>query len=686
MRLLIIALALVFTTGPVAQEPPAQPEQPRFRAGANLVRLDAYVSLNGQSLADLKPEDFEVLEDGVPQKIESFQFMRPRPPVSQAARVEPNTIAESRLLAAESDARLFVLFLDIRHVHLEGSYRAKNPLINLLDRVIGQDDLVGLMTPDMSARNLTLARRTTSIEGFLRNTWFWGERQQLNPSDPREQELQMCYPDGPNETRGLAQELIDRRRERATLDSIEDLIIHLEGLREERKFVILMSEGWRLPPRDDNLTRVVRGNIPGGEPIGVTPVGRLTTSGQYGGGNREWCERERMRLAAEDLEQDFRTLLQRANRANVSFYTVDPRGLVVFDEDLSLRRATDITGDRARLNSRQTSLRELAENTDGIAVLNTNNIDAAMQRMLADIDSYYLLGYYSTNTKLDGRFRKLTVRIKRAGATVRARPGYLAPTEAEMASARVDRLMSGAAPGHSDTPPELRRALESLTPGRGIVPVRVQTAAGPGQIWMTGEIDAATLKGEEWQQGGRARLSFEHERGAAAAIEKEITLEPGQRTFSAHEGAALPPGRYVIRVSLFPKGSSLPLQTTVDVVVPQAEALMAANGRVLRRGPATGLEYHSTADARFRRTERIRFEVAKLAADGTVTARLVNRAGQTMPLSVAVSERADQSSPLRLIVADLILAPLAQGEYVMEVAIEKDGKKELAVFGFRIVP
>ena len=212
---------------------------------------------------------------------------------------------------------------------------------------------------------------------------------------------------------------------------------------------------------------MVGGQVPGREPVNVSPGGRLTTEPRVGGATQEWCERERLRLAAEDLEQDFRTLLQRANRANVSFYTVDPRGLVVFDEDLSLRRATNITADRARLGSRQNALRELAENTDGIAVLNTNNIDAAMQRMLADIDSYYLLGYYSTNTKLDGRFRKLTVRAKRPGVNIRARPGYLAPTEAEAATARVDRLMNGAAPGFSDTPPELRRALDSLAPSRG---------------------------------------------------------------------------------------------------------------------------------------------------------------------------------------------------------------------------
>ncbi len=351
-----VAIISVLSFAPAAQEPPQpQPEQPRFRAGANLVRIDAYVSQNGEAVPDLQAEDFEVLEDGVRQKIESFEIIRARPPVSQAARAEPNTVAESRAMAANSEARLFVLFMDVWHVHLEGWYRAQGPITNLLDRLIGQDDLIGVMTPEMSARNLTLARRTTTIDGIFRQNWFWGQRQRLVTDDPREQELQLCYPDT-GETANIAQELIDRRRERKTLDAIEDLIIHLEGIREERKFVILLSEGWRLPRRDDRLGRTIGNNVPRTPPVGIGVDGRLTTGPPAGTQDFNACERERLRLAAEDLEQDFRTLLQRANRANVSFYTVDPRGLAVFDEDLSLRRATNISADRAMLQSRQTAL------------------------------------------------------------------------------------------------------------------------------------------------------------------------------------------------------------------------------------------------------------------------------------------------------------------------------------------
>jgi VWFA-related protein len=676
---------LVFAQGQPAGSaqgrPADQPEQPRFRAGANLVRVDAYVSLNGEAVTNLTADDFEVLEDGTPQRVESFEFIRARGPVPESARVEPSSLGESRAMAADPNARVFVLFLDVRHVHMEGSIAAKNPMINTLDRVIGQDDLIGVMTPDMSARNITLSRRRTTIEGMLRG--IWGERQRLNTTDPRERELELCYPDVPGKTDGIAQELIDRRRERMTLDAIQDLIIYLEGIREDRKFVILLSEGWRLPRRDDRLTRMVNG-VPGIEGLRAGPEGRPTNQPNMGSQGFDSCERERMRLASEDLETDFRTLLQRANRANVSFYTVDPRGLAVFDEDLSLRRATNITADRARLDNRQNSLRELAENTDGVAVVNNNNLEAAMTRMLADVGSYYLLGYYSSNTRLDGKYRKLTVRVKRPGADVRARPGYLAPTEEEMAAAR--EAASGPKPG-SDMPPELKRALDNLAPARANVPLRVQTAASTGQLWVTAELDAATLKSAEWQQGGKLRMVVEHERGASPPIEREVTLEPGQRTLRLAEGGspALAPGRYVVRLSLTPSGGSLPLQSTADVMVPEATALVGS-GLPSRRGPATGLQYFATADARFQRTERVRFELPKLSEQGTVSARLLNRTGQQLPLTIALSERVDEKLQTRLIVADLTLAPLAQGEYVLEVMVEKDGKKDIATYGFRVVP
>src|SRR5687768_15914294 len=104
---LLIVSSVVAMQNP--QTPPAAPpsDQPRFRGGANLVRVDAYVLQDGVPVTNLAAEDFEVLEDRVPQRVESLELIRPRGPAAQRALREPNTVAESRDMAADSAARVF---------------------------------------------------------------------------------------------------------------------------------------------------------------------------------------------------------------------------------------------------------------------------------------------------------------------------------------------------------------------------------------------------------------------------------------------------------------------------------------------------------------------------------------------------------------------------------------------------
>jgi VWFA-related protein len=695
---LLVLVALTATVATIAAQQPAQPttdapsSQPRFRGGANLVRVDAYVTADGLPVKDLTVKDFEVLEDNVPQSIESFQLVEPRPPASANVVREPNTVAESREMARDPDARVFVLFLDAKHVQLQGSFGAQGPITRLLDRIIGQDDLVGVMTPEMSARDLALGRRTETIAGLLKKNWYWGERNSLVPTDPREREIEQCYPDT-GETAGIAREMIRRRRAAQTLNAIEDLIIHLEGVREERKFVFLVSEGWLLSGPNPQLARAMKGPdgspvIPGPPPIGTDPSGRLRMDPTRGTSSLDACERERSMAAYTDEAHQFDQLIQRANRANVSFYPVDTRGLVAFDEPIGPAPPPPPSVDAARLTARYETLRTLAANTDGYAILNTNAIDKALERVVQDTGAYYLLGYYSTNTKLDGRFRRLTVRVKRKDVDVRARPGYLAPSEAELASTRVEALMNGAKPGHTTIPPTVSRALDRLAPARANVPLRLHTTGAPNRVWLVGELDAATLKSAEWQQGGSGRVIFQHDRGASPPLQTDITLAPGQSTFSIMPPpeATLAAGRYVVRVELASAGSSLPMQTTTEVAVPDEKWLVSATGVVSRRGPATGLAYVVTADPRFRRTERIRLEVPRTSQEGTATARLLGRDGQPLNLPVTLTERADDATKQRFAVADLTLAPFAQGEYVIEVTVAAGERKDSATYAFRIVP
>jgi len=131
-----------------------------------------------------------------------------------------------------------------------------------------------------------------------------------------------------------------------------------------------------------------------------------------------------MALAQIDHEFRLQQLTQTANRGNVTFYPVYARGLTVFDAPIGPEKPPPMNVDIANLRHRQDALRFLAADTDGTSVINTNNIDAALSRIVDDLSSYYLMGYYTTNTKLDGRFRSITVRVKRPGVTVRARKGY----------------------------------------------------------------------------------------------------------------------------------------------------------------------------------------------------------------------------------------------------------------------
>ena len=139
--------------------PPAQGQNPVFRAGTNLVTVDAYPLKDGKIVEGLAANDFVVTEDGKPQKIEAIEFVRIEP-TPTAALNDPKTLDESRQLAADPHNRVFVAFLDTHHVNLSGGYYANRPLIDTLDRVLAPNDLFGVMTPQMRPQDVTLGRKT----------------------------------------------------------------------------------------------------------------------------------------------------------------------------------------------------------------------------------------------------------------------------------------------------------------------------------------------------------------------------------------------------------------------------------------------------------------------------------------------------------------------------------------------
>jgi VWFA-related protein len=435
-----------------ATQPPTRSSQPTppFKAGTNFVRVDVYPTHDGLPVDDLTAADFQVSEDGVLQKIESFEHIEVSA-APEGERIDPPSAARAIQLAADPHRRVFVIFLDTGGVGVAGSHDIKEPLIQLLSNILGPDDLVGLMTPQMRVDAITFGRKTQVIEQGLRDNWAWGRRDSI-ALDQEERLYEQCFPPtagdpaGPDGLSDRARQLILRYRERVAFDSLRDLIQHMAAIREGRTAVIAVSEGWILFRPDQTLTNLRRDPttgrltepVPGTPPpIGVGPGGVLTANPQPHAydQNRQECERSQMELAMTDNDRYFRDLLEDANRANVSFYPIDPRGLPAVDTSIGPMPPLPPALDRAVLQHRIETLQILAENTDGIALVNNNDLTKQMRRLAADLTSYYLLGYSSTNTKLDGRLRSIKVKVTRPGVDVRARHGYRAATAAEVAAA-----------------------------------------------------------------------------------------------------------------------------------------------------------------------------------------------------------------------------------------------------------
>src|SRR5580765_2557224 len=164
-----VAVALCTAGGRAQQQQTGDDKgaQPAFRGGINFVRVDVIISdKNGNNIADLKESDFEVTEDGKPQTVESFKFIKldggtmPGPDgPPRAIRTDEDEESE----AAKDDVRLFAVFLDDYHVRRLASMGVRDPLTKFIETQLGPSDMIGLMYPLQSVLNLRMTRNHGAI-------------------------------------------------------------------------------------------------------------------------------------------------------------------------------------------------------------------------------------------------------------------------------------------------------------------------------------------------------------------------------------------------------------------------------------------------------------------------------------------------------------------------------------------
>ncbi len=413
---------------PPAAAEPQQPAPPTFRTGIDFVRVDVIVTdKKGVPVVDLKPEEVEVFEDGERQQVESFKLFK----VDEIAETTParpiRSLFDEESEAQRPDVRLFAFFLDDYHVRRGNAMRARTDLADFVRRSIAPQDMVGIMYPLTPTSDVVMGRNHEALARALEQ--FDGRKYDYVARNHFE-ERYANYP----------AVVVEQIRNQVSLGALKGLIIKLGGLREGRKALILVSEGYT-----NYLPAQMR------DPIASMPGLGNPNRGNEGYGDNMAEQRERFFTQAEMLS-DLKDVYDLANKNNVSIYALDPRGLAAFEHDIN--EAVPFTMDQAMLRNTMDSIRVLADETDGRAIVNRNDLAAGMRQIIRDSSAYYLIGYNSSEAPSDGKFHEIKVRVKRPGVEVRHRKGYWALTPEETARA--------IAPPRPEVPREVDAALGAL--------------------------------------------------------------------------------------------------------------------------------------------------------------------------------------------------------------------------------
>ena len=662
------------------QSPPPAPkteepqQRPLFRGGARFVRVDVYpTDRDGRPVEGLKQEDFEIYEDGKPQQVDTFEFVHIVPEVEDA-RIDPNTQREGEEQATDPRARVFVVVLDTWHVDILGGARIRTPLITMLDRLIGPRDLFGVITPQLRATDLILGRKTLTVADMLHRHWTWGSADSITAFDDFQHFIEDCAIHQIIDP-SLAGEILARKRERDTFEHLNALIDKLGSIRDEKKAIVIVTQGWyQFPPNERAAKQQPAGAIPGIYVGG----GRIATADPRPTGMRvpdaATCQAQANALLMMDNRRFFIDVFRKAQRANVSFYPVDPRGLAVWDTPpaMSPGGGGSVADNFARLQAKRDGLQELANNTDGAALIFSNDLSTTLRKFADSLSKYYLLGYYSTNTKFDGGYRRLEVKIKKPDIKLKARRGYFAPTQEE-----IDNIAAGRAAASRPVPAEtmaLSKALGRLEELRHDRDVFVQAARAGDSLVVAAELGVTARQALAWLNGGEVRLVVS---AGGTEITETRTFEPMRSGVLVRVPLS---GSSDVRIEARARSAAGGAADTTLTLAPPGEGLI---GEVLSyRGLTRALM--PAADGRYRRTERATIEAPLAAGAIAAGARVLDRLGKPLNIPVSSRERIDPQG-VRWITAEVVLAPLSEGDYVIEIEATKDAARERKLFAIRVV-
>ena len=398
LAILLAAIVVYLSADAKASAPRnhARNQTPTFTTGVDLVRTDAIVrDAQGQFIADLKAGEFEVYEDGVKQDIvaltmihggREFNLLSP-PSLRRDGLILPASRPRS-----DTAGRIFVIIIDDFHLEPALTPKTRQLLEQMLRDLIHDGDMFGIVSTGHSSISEQLTYDPQVLESAIRRVQASGLR-------PREIIEGAQGSQGPIEL---------RHRAHVALSLAYEQMRNLEQVQNRRKAVIYISSGYDFNPfAESRLSeQALRARVDAAD-LQTDPFFRTQQSSQM--------------LAEADLVRELAELTRAANRANATIYTIDPRGLAAGpDVDVDLRAPEW----NAYVRNSQDSLRVMAEQTGGFAIVNMNDFRAGFTRIDNETSDYYMLAYSSSNSDPLKRVRRIEVKTTRPGATVIHRTSY----------------------------------------------------------------------------------------------------------------------------------------------------------------------------------------------------------------------------------------------------------------------
>ena len=528
---LIALLAQAPPPAPAARPPQTQPPQTQppvtFKVEVNYVEIDANVTdEQGNFVRTLTKDDFQVLEDGKPQPLTVFSMVdipieRVDPPLFSRTAIPPDVTTNRKPF----EGRVFVLVIDDLNTRFNNSPRTRAAARQFVERYVGANDIVAVVNTSGYGKSMQdfTSNRQLALKAI--DTAMGNKAESSTQAALKDYYMNRDMPGAASDANARFNEAQRYNNARNSMRTLRNIADYMTGMRGRRKAVVFFSEGVNY-----NVT----------DPI----------NNRY----------------ATDVQSELRALVASATRANVNVYSVDPRGVTTGMEDAIEIGAFPADGsispvglmDEMRLE--HDSLRAVADETGGFAVLNQNDFRNGFSRILEDNSSYYVLGYYPTNDRRDGRFRNVQVKVSKPGLRVRARRGYVAPTAGK-------KETKSDTPDTARTSPELRDALDSPVPISGLTISAFATPfKGVGKnvaIALSVEVDGSAI---QFKQGAKGTFDNDLEVTMFAAAASDGKIKDGTRDVlslalrpQTHDAVRqhgfriirrmqVPPGKYQIRV------------------------------------------------------------------------------------------------------------------------------------------